>query len=244
MKTEFASLTASRSRRAPLFLALCLCATTLAGCKSLQEPGGHLAGYAIVDPNERNPIMVSQQPATMNLSIAPGAPGLSPSQRSQVVGFLQHFRAADAGNSKLVITVPSGGPNEGSAMRAVGQLNGLIKQAGFADNAVQVRAYHSGRHAGAPIRFSYMRYVAQGPHCGSWPTNLARDERNLNYPNFGCAQQANLAAMIANPADLVTPRTMDPADAERRSVVMDRYRQGRPTASDKGGDDNASVKGN
>ena len=180
----------------------------------------------------------------MTLNVAPGSNGLSPGQRAQVTEFLNRYRAADAGNSKLLIAVPSGGANEVSAMRAVGQLNGLIKEAGFADNAVQVRPYHSERRAAAPIRFAYMRYVAQAPHCGNWPENLANESRNLNYHNFGCAQQANLAAMIANPADLVTPRTMDPADPERRSVVIDKYRQGKPTGSEKGADENASVKGN
>lgn len=215
----------------------------LGGCKSLDEPGAHVAGYTLIEPQQRHPIMVSQEPASMTLNIAAGSPGLSPGQRAQVTEFLHRYRAADAGNSKLLIAVPSGGANEVAAMRAVGQLNGLIREAGFAENAVQVRAYHSERRASAPIRFAYMRYIAQGPHCGVWPENLAREDRNLNYHNFGCAQQANLAAMIANPADLVTPRTMDPADPERRSVVIDKYRQGRSTASEKGAEDNSSVKG-
>ena len=64
------------------------------------------------------------------------------------------------------------------------------------------------------------------PNAAHWPTNLADDPRNLPYPNFGCAQQRNLAAQVANPADLLGPRTMEPADAERRDVVLDKYRQG------------------
>lgn len=245
MTSEFESPDFGRRWRiVPVALALVLATGSLAGCKSLEEPGAHMAGYTLINETERHPIMVSQQPASMSLSIPAGSPGLSASQRAQVVDFLRHFRAGDAGNSKLLIAVPSGGANEVAAMRAAGQLNGLIKEAGFADNAVQVRPYNGGRNASAPIRFAYMRYVAQGPNCGTWPTNLAEEYRNLNYPNFGCAQQANLAAMIANPADLVTPRTMDPADAERRSIVIDRYRQGRATGSEKGADDNASVKGN
>ncbi len=218
-------------------------ATTLGGCKTLEEPGGHYAGSVLVDPRERHPILVAQEPASMNLSIAPGSRGLTPGQQAQVESFLRHFRASDAGNSKLVIQVPHGGSNETAAMRAAGQLNGLVKEAGFADNAVQVQPYPAGRGS-APIRFSYMRYVAQGPECGHWPTNLAQDYRNLNHANFGCAQQRNLAAMVANPADLVTPRTMDPADAERRALVFDRYRQGKSPASEKGVDDQASSKSN
>jgi type IV pilus biogenesis protein CpaD/CtpE len=35
---------------------------------------------------------------------------------------------------------------------------------------------------------------------------------------------------------------MAPADAERRAVVIDRYRQGKTTASDKGADERVQVK--
>ena len=48
--------------------------------------------------------------------------------------------------------------------------------------------------------------------------------------------------MIANPADLVAPRTMDPADQERRSIVFDKYRQGQPTLSDRAPDERSTVK--
>jgi pilus assembly protein CpaD len=232
---------ASPSRAARgAFVAVALLAATLGGCKTLDEAGGgHYAGHTLIDPKETHPILVSQVPTTMNLNIAAGSRGLTPGQAAEVEGFLRHFRAADAGNSKLVVSVPNGGPNEVAAMRAVGQLSGLAKEAGFADNALEVRPYPAGR-ANAPIRFSYMRFVAEGPRCGEWPTNLARDYRNLNYHNFGCAQQRNLAAMIANPADLVTPRSMDPADAERRALVFDKYRQGKSPASEKGGDDSTA----
>jgi len=43
------------------------------------------------------------------------------------------------------------------------------------------------------MRLSYLRYVAEGPECGRWTTNLAEDPRHLPYPNFG-AQQRKLAA--------------------------------------------------
>jgi pilus assembly protein CpaD len=71
---------------------------------------------------------------------------------------------------------------------------------------------------------------------------MAEDYRNLPYPNFGCAQQRNLAAQIANPADLLGPRTTETADAERRAVVFDKYRQGRVTGAEKSTDERIQVK--
>ena len=51
------------------------------------------------------------------------------------------------------------------------------------------------------------------------------------YANFGCAQQSNIAAMVADPEDLLRPRRMTRADAMRRSVVFDKYRQGSEISS-------------
>jgi pilus assembly protein CpaD len=224
-------------------LTVSLLVLALAGCKTLDdEPGGHVAGWTLVDATQRHPIMVSQQPSTMSVRVARGSQGLTPAQKGQIATFLEHYRVADAGNSKLVIAVPSGSPNETAAVRAVGEIRQLITAYGFSEANVVIEPYHDNRDAGAPIRLSYLRYVAEGPECGRWPTNLADERRNLPYPNFGCAQQRNLAAQIANPADLLGPRTTEPADAERRAVVFDRYRQGKVTGSDKGQDERIQVK--
>jgi len=223
-------------------LAVSLLALAVAGCKP-DEPGAHFAGLAIVDPSERHPILVSQEPASMSIHVPHGSSGLTSPQRAQVAGFIERYRGADAGNSKLVVSVPSGSSNEPAIVRTVSDLRGLIASAGFAESNVVVEPFMESRAGGAPIRIAYLRYVAHAPECGNWPANLADERRNLEYHNFGCAQQHNLAAQIANPADLLGPRTMEPADAERRTVVFDKYRQGRPTAADKSTDERVQVKG-
>lgn len=224
---------------------LCACATvvTIAGCRHGEEPTGHVAGWTLVDPSQRHPIIVAQKPATMTVRVARGSSGLSPGQRAQVADFLARFRVADAGNSKLVISVPSGAPNEIAAMAAVGDLRILIREFGFDETSISVEAYHADRDPAAPIRISYTRYIAEAPTCGAWPTNLAADYRNVHYPNFGCATQRNLAVMVANPADLLGPRTMTPRVAERGDVVWDKHIKGESTISKKDSDERASVKG-
>jgi pilus assembly protein CpaD len=222
-------------------LTAALLATTVAGCKSLEDPGAHVAGFTLVDATQRHPIMVSQQPATMSLRVPRGSQGLTPAQKGQVASFLQRYRATDAGNSKLVIAVPSGSPNESAAVHAVGDIRRMITGYGFAESNVVIEPYDDRRDSSAPVRLSYLRYVAEGPECGLWPTNLAEDRRNLPYPNFGCAQQHNIAAQISNPADLLGPRTMEPSDQERRSIVFDNYRRGEPTPAKRGEDE--SIQG-
>jgi pilus assembly protein CpaD len=219
-----------------------LAVAALAGCR-MHEPGAHVAGWVLVDSAQRHPILVSQQPATMNIRVSSGAAGLSPGQAARLSDFLARYRNRDSGNSKVVIAVPTGSANEGASMRAVAHMRQIMNDFGFADGDIAMQPYNGGRDPSAPIRLAYLRYVAEGPECGHWPTNLGEDTRNLPYPNLGCATQRNLAAQIANPADLLGPRTMSPADGQRRMEAMDRYREGRTTVSDKSGDESARVKG-
>jgi pilus assembly protein CpaD len=234
----------SGSRQAAKALALMtLAAAALVGCRASEETGAHVAGWTLVDASQRHPILVSQQPATLTIRVPSGAAGLSSGQVDQVADFLGRYRRVDSGNSKLVIAVPSGSPNEAAAMRAAANLREMIREFGFSESTVAMQPYGGGRDPSAPIRLAYLRYVAEAPECGNWPTNLAFEPRALAYPNFGCAQQHNLAAQIANPADLLGPRTMAPPDAERRALVIDRYRQGKTTGADKSGEERAAVKG-
>lgn len=212
-------------------LAVSLLALLAAGCKSLEEPGAYGAGFTIVDPLQKNPIMVTQQPATLNLRVSRNASGLNDSQRRDVAGFLNHFRNTGMGNTRLVISVPAGSPNEGAATRMMTEVKSMVVDFGFSDTVTVTEPYTAPRGTEAPLRLSYLQYIAEGPACGRWPTNLARQKDNLNYDNFGCAQQRNLAAQIANPADLIGPRSMTPSDTERRAVVIGRYENGENTAA-------------
>ena len=223
--------------------AIALAALSLAGCRP-EGQGTQVAGWSLVDPEQRHPIMVSQEPASMNLTVARGSQGLTPQQRAEVLDFTSTFRASDAGNSRLVVSVPSGAPNEVAAMNAAEDVRQLLLQGGFPESAVSVEAYHDESGSQPPLRIAYMRYVAKGPECGhDWSENLATNSSNTGHPNFGCASQHNLAAMVANPADLLGPRTMGERYGERRDVVMEKWTKGEVTASKKSEDEKVQVQG-
>lgn len=224
-------------------LAASLLALTLAACSGVDEPTAHVAGWTLIDPTQRHPIMVSQRPASLTVRVARGSQGLTRPQKEEILGFLQHFRGVGAGNSRLVIAVPSGSPNEGAAMQAVAELRHMIDHFGFSQSSIVIEPYSAGRDQSAPIRLSYLQFVAEGPECNRWPTNLAEDYRNQPYPIFGCAQQHNLAAQIANPSDLIGPRTMTPSDQERRAVVFDNYAKGKATGAEKSAEERVQVRG-
>ena len=215
----------------------------LPGCRPGEEDGTRVAGWSLVDPSQRHPIMVSQQPTTLTVKVPRGSYGLSPHQRAQTISFLERYRRMDTGSSKLVIEAPSGAANEVASMQAVAEIRSLMSEIGFGTASIAVEAYHAGGEQQPAIRVSYLQYVAEGPQCGRWPANLTETESNLNYPNLGCANQHNLAAMIANPADLLGPRTMTPAARERRDIVWDKYVKGEPTAASRTDEEKAKVKG-
>ena len=217
---------------------------SLTACAKDEEYNGQVAGWSIIEPNQKHPILVSQKPANLSIRVPRGSQGLAASQKSQIVQFLQKYRAADAGNSKIVVSVPSGAPNEVAAMTAVADMRVLFVGGGFSETMVSVEAYYAESDPQPPIKISYLRYVAEAPECGRWPQALGiNDGRNHNYHNFGCAQQKNLAVMIANPADLVEPRTRTPVDAARRDMIIDNYHKGQPTGASWSGDEQA-VKAN
>lgn len=220
------------------------CALTLAlpGCKT-DDNRGQVAGWALVDPAQRHPIIVSQQPQTMNLRVPRGSSGLAPQQRAELLAFADRSRASDAGNSRLVIAAPSGSGNEIAAMHAVDEIRTLLSDRGFQEASIQVEAYaQEGGGQEPPVKVSYLRYVAEGPECGQWPENMAYNPNNLPYPNMGCATQHNLAAMVANPADLLGPRTQGARSAERHDMVMDKYIKGESSNTQKNDDEKINTQ--
>ncbi len=198
------------------------------GCQHEQAYGPQVAGWQLIDPEQRHPILVSQQPATLSLHISRNADGLTPMQRARVLEFANHSRASDSGNSRIVISAPGGSPNESAAMQAADEARQLMLDSGYSPTTIAVEAYRAaGRDA--PLRLSYMRYVAEAPNCGQdWSENLARTYQNTPYPNMGCAAQRNLAVMVANPADLLGPRTMTSRDSNRRDNMYSKYVSGQP----------------
>ena len=215
------------------FLAVSAIALALTGCKHTDDPT-RVEGWTLVDASERHPILVSQQPTTHIVKVPPGANGLSGGQRAQLLDFADHYRATDNGASRLVIQAPSGGANEVSSMYAVSQIRALLTDQGFAENMISVEAYDANGTREPPIRVSYLRFVAEPPPCGNWSTNLANE---LPHPDLGCANQHNLAAMVANPADLLGPRSETARDSMRRDQVFTKYINGQPTGARKSADE-------
>jgi pilus assembly protein CpaD len=230
-------------RSGSLLLAVAASAVALGGCMHGAEPGTRVAGWTLIDPAQRHPILVSEEPTVLPLRVVRGSSGLSPRQRAEIVDFYAHFRAQNNGSGRILVHAPSGSPNEVAAMHAVQEIRALLESEGAGEGDINVDAYHSEGEPQPPVRLSYMKYVAEAPDCGMWPTNLGYEPANLPYPNLGCATQRNFAAQVANASDLIQPRGMTPRSSERRDVTWNKYLKGETTGSQKTDEEKVKVKG-
>ena len=101
--------------------------------------------------------------------------------------------------------------------------------------------------AGAPgvVRVVVTRAVASVPNCPDWSSRPSQPNyNNRTVPNFGCSVNSNLAAMVANPEDLVHGREgSGVGDAMTASKAVGAYRAAPPTGT-QGLKDINTKKGN
>lgn len=201
----------------------------LAGCQTQSQQSASLAAN---DYRLRHPIVITEQPETLDLPVGYQTRSLNRHLADSIAAFATNSRTN--GNGRVEIQVPSGAGNEAAVHALTPDIRRALKRGGLGGNQIVTRSYPVGDStADAPIRLSYARVLATAGPCGEWPKNIGGGvNQNDDYYNLGCAQQANLAAMVANPADLITPRASAPSDQNRRATVYQKYRLGEQTASE------------
>ena len=180
----------------------------------------------VTDPRLVYPITVS--PRMETLSVPYGA--LAPDMEDRLTSFARDY--LEHGNGALSVAVPGG---DESARRYFAT---RLSQLGVPAWRIMITGADTPSRG---VELSYIRYAADSPPCGDWSSNYADTSANMPPPNFGCATQHNIAAMVADPRDLVAPRREDAADAARRMTVIDKYRKGVPTPTERTDAQNAAV---
>lgn len=221
------------STRLPVFV---LGLAALGACASVPAPEGPpLATHA-----DRHRIEVTQTSERVEIPVAPGdvalASSVRPSLRNFAAGYLQY------GHGALVLSTPSGGDNTEAATLVSQEARRALIDLGISYAAVASSSYDAAGRADAPIILSFSRYEAQAPECAPlWQQDLGHQSNNQPWESFGCSMQANLAAMVEDPADLLHPRTMDPRDSDRRDTVMEAYRAGEQTHATRSADERVTI---
>ncbi len=220
------SMTLSAAKMRPALCAIGL--ATLAACASAGPktpppllPTEHFAAKAEEVPDQ--------------VALAIHAEGLSAHQQAALSDFVARWREANGG--VVLIKTPADAVDAEQAKSMAYAVQTQLQVLGVPSERLQLASYPSGDGRG-PVLASFQRLTAVGPDCSGGWDNLTSTMGNEPYKHFGCALTANLAAQIADPRDLVSPPRLAPADNTRRQVVLGKYREGKPTASDK--DDQAS----
>jgi pilus assembly protein CpaD len=206
----------------------------LGGCRTVARDD--VATSVPADYRLRHPIVVEERMRSTEVFVGSFRGGLTATQRADVVNVGQNWLREGTGT--ITVEVPAHTPNARAAQESRREVHSLLAAVGVPANAIATRNYTpNDPRQFATIRVSYPLIAATAGPCGTWPEDLAGSIKNKSYLsnrpyyNLGCASQRNLAAMVANPSDLVQPRPETPAYTGRRTFALDKYRQGQATAT-------------
>lgn len=211
-----------------LRLALLGTALTLGACA---RPSDLVTGTVPDDYRSRHPIVVAEDARDLEILVASSDTRLTLPDEKRIAEFARRFRAARA--AVMRVDVPAGGPNEAAADLVARSAVAALRRNGIPRSRLVVTRVDGGGSGDVlPLRLTFNAVTARVEEpCGQWPEDLGNTYDNRNYHNFGCASQANLAAQIADPRDLLEPRGQEEIDAERRTTVIGKYRAGQVTGA-------------
>ena len=165
--------------------------------------------------------VVSRSDYALDLGVSGGA--LAPGEERRLAGWMTTMRLAYG--DRVAIDDPAGeGLRAHDAVAAVVAGYGLL----LSDDApVTPAAVTPGT-----IRVVVSRMRAAVPRCPDWSRDSTNEFESNTSSNYGCAVNRNLAAMVANPADLVrgAPGT-ETTDAAVSYKAIDTYRKKAPTGA-------------
>ena len=209
-----------------LSLGLAACSTNDNGALQVEAVGAVSDDYRV-----NHPITIEEMLATLDVPVGLETRYLPRGMDDNIIGFAYAFM--QSGSDVIAIVLPDGSANGYAAGAIAIQIEQVFLNAGVPLASIQYRSYPARQsETNAPIRLAYAHITANVERCSSWPDELSRNFRNEHYANYGCATQYNLAAMVANPLDLLYPRMMTPPNAARRDGVLGNYQTGEATGSD------------
>lgn len=183
---------------------------------------GHRADAARADRPAKglssvNVPIVTRADYVLDLSAPDGA--LSAPEAARLDGW---FRAMDLGYGDMVyVDGSSGYGGRDDVARVAGQY-GMLVSVGAPMTAGPVPQ--------GMVRVVVARTTALVPNCPNWSKPSSPNFDDASMSNFGCGVNSNLAAMVANPQDLVHGREgSGVGDTLTSAKAVDQYRKAVPT---------------
>ena len=156
------------------------------------------------------------------IDVATGGSGLAYGEQQRLAGWLDAMGAKYG--DKVYVDDPSGSTATRGAVEAVASRYGLL----LSEDAPM----SAGNIPPGTARVVIVRTQASVPGCPNWSSNSDFNPNNGLSSNYGCAVNSNLAAMVANPEDLVHGREgSSVVDATTATRAIGVYRSTAPTGT-------------
>jgi pilus assembly protein CpaD len=149
----------------------------------------------------------------VEIAFAGGSDRLSPGEARRLDGLVLagNIRAADR------VAIAAAGPPKLAERRAAAISSELLRY-GIVASTLTLDTVPANRAIVA-----VGRYTVTLPACPNWSQSLSYEFTNAFTSNYGCANATNLGLMVASPADLVSGRTLAPADGQPAVAAVQRY---------------------
>lgn len=173
-------------------------------------------------------ITVSQTRSVHAVNFAPGKMHVSDDEKAYMADFLS--RTVHDGERTVMVEQPGRRADRAARQRSA-VLTAMLRNAGY-----HIHPLPGVEPVAGQVHIAVDHLLAQAPNCPNWDIhrNFAFGAEAL--PNHGCADRQNLAAMVANPRDLLVGQVPSApmGHAALRGDVN--YRNGTPTPLQDAGD--------
>jgi pilus assembly protein CpaD len=210
------------SHRLPVLTALILATSTLSGCAMFGQRDHIIVGSVPDDYRTRHPIVIAEKQKQLLVPVGNASRDLTFAEKEVISGFLTNYDTQ--GSGAIYVSSPANSQNSGAAGHTANQIASVVAASGYGGRVIVGQYDAPADQPTGPVIISYSAITASAGPCGKWSEDVSPDSENKNYENFGCAYQNNLAAMVANPMDLLGPRKIGPIDAADRDKVISDYR--------------------
>jgi pilus assembly protein CpaD len=204
-------------------LLLCGSATLLAGCS--QEFASVDDTYVPAFSEERYPISVVDKPYKLTIPARTGK--IANDDMNRLLSFAR--AAQGKGASPVIVSYPSGSRKAAAASQ---EAVIILRNQGVQPDKIR-RATYNGKSD--VVALSFTQRVAETKPCGDWSQGLSTHSKNEPSPNFTCANQSNLAAMVSNPDNFIEPSRPGSRDAAGQIPALQTYQSGTWTSSSNSG---------
>lgn len=212
---------------------------SLGACSSYaptSAPSEYLQGSAL----SRNDLGVTKRTEFLEVAIDPSAAELTEDARARIRSFVGVY--AQKGHGPLVMSLPEASANPQLAVTAVAESRAIAWEKGIEFDEISGTTHGAGSTTSQPLIIAFQVYDAVPPDCASKASvDFSDVSSNNNLPTLGCSVRTNLAAMIADPADLLGDRPLDSTDMARREIILEKFRKGEATTAERSAQESGAI---